>query len=153
MNEPSPQLFFETANAYQRPAALKAALELELFTKIGAGQPKRAEEIATASVASAAIQFSWLSRGGRLATRTTSCVCESASTSGRPIVPLAPMTAMRMSVSCAPRGRENVRPGSRVAPVAVIRTGAGVDGSQHRSRAEIEPHEKTLACCPAPETR
>jgi ubiquinone/menaquinone biosynthesis C-methylase UbiE len=52
MNEPSPQLFFETANAYQRPAALKAALELELFTKIGAGQPKRADEIATACNAS-----------------------------------------------------------------------------------------------------
>lgn len=32
---PSPNLFFETANAYQRSAALKAAIDLELFTAIG----------------------------------------------------------------------------------------------------------------------
>ena len=35
--EPSPQLFFDTVNAYQRSAALKAALELELFTAIAEG--------------------------------------------------------------------------------------------------------------------
>jgi ubiquinone/menaquinone biosynthesis C-methylase UbiE len=34
--QPSPDLFFETMNAYQRTAALKAALELDLFTAIGA---------------------------------------------------------------------------------------------------------------------
>ena len=33
----SPELFFETANAHQRSAALKTALELELFTKLGEG--------------------------------------------------------------------------------------------------------------------
>ncbi|CDM64526.1 class I SAM-dependent methyltransferase [Pyrinomonas methylaliphatogenes] len=33
--EPSPALFFETVNAYQRTAALKAAIELDLFTAIG----------------------------------------------------------------------------------------------------------------------
>lgn len=38
-NEPSPQLFWETVNAYQRTAALKAAIELELFTAIGEGIP------------------------------------------------------------------------------------------------------------------
>ena len=32
---PSPMLFFETANAYQRSAALKAAIDIELFTAIG----------------------------------------------------------------------------------------------------------------------
>ena len=32
---PSPNLFFETANAYQRSAALKAAVDLGLFTAIG----------------------------------------------------------------------------------------------------------------------
>ena len=32
---PSPMLFFEAANAYQRTAALKAAIELDLFTAIG----------------------------------------------------------------------------------------------------------------------
>lgn len=36
-NEPSPMLFFETANAFQRSAALKAAIELDLFTAIGQG--------------------------------------------------------------------------------------------------------------------
>jgi SAM-dependent methyltransferase len=35
---PTPQLFFQTANAYQRSQALKAALELDLFTAIGEGK-------------------------------------------------------------------------------------------------------------------
>ncbi len=35
--QPSPALFFDTINAYQRTAALKAAIELELFTAIGQG--------------------------------------------------------------------------------------------------------------------
>jgi ubiquinone/menaquinone biosynthesis C-methylase UbiE len=33
--QPSPVLFFETMNAYQRSAALKTAIELDLFTAIG----------------------------------------------------------------------------------------------------------------------
>ena len=43
---PSPQLFFETMNAYQRTSALKAAVDLGLFTAIG-GTPSSASEIAT----------------------------------------------------------------------------------------------------------
>lgn len=35
--QPSPELFFETMNAYQRTAALKAAIEIALFTAIGEG--------------------------------------------------------------------------------------------------------------------
>ncbi len=35
--EPSPLLFFETVSAYQRSAAMKAAVELDIFTHIGAG--------------------------------------------------------------------------------------------------------------------
>lgn len=35
--QPSPALFFETVSAYQRTEALKAALELDLFSAIGAG--------------------------------------------------------------------------------------------------------------------
>lgn len=35
---PSPTLFFETINAYQRTEALKAAIELDLFTAIGEGK-------------------------------------------------------------------------------------------------------------------
>ena len=35
--QPSPQLFFQTINAHQRTEALKAAIELELFTAIGEG--------------------------------------------------------------------------------------------------------------------
>ena len=42
---PSPQLFFETINAFQRTAALKAAVDLALFTAIG-GTPSTAAEIA-----------------------------------------------------------------------------------------------------------
>jgi ubiquinone/menaquinone biosynthesis C-methylase UbiE len=38
MPPPSPERFFETVNAYQRPAALKAAVELDLFTALGEGQ-------------------------------------------------------------------------------------------------------------------
>jgi len=36
--EPSPILFFETINAYQRTAAIKAALELDIFSAIADGQ-------------------------------------------------------------------------------------------------------------------
>ena len=35
--QPSPQLFFETVNAYQRTAALKAAIELDVFSLIARG--------------------------------------------------------------------------------------------------------------------
>ena len=35
--QPSPQLFFETINAYQRTEALKAAIELEVFTAVAEG--------------------------------------------------------------------------------------------------------------------
>ena len=35
--QPSPELFFDTLNAYQRTEALKAALELDIFTAIGEG--------------------------------------------------------------------------------------------------------------------
>lgn len=36
-SQPNPALIFETLNAYQRTAALKAAIELEVFTAIGEG--------------------------------------------------------------------------------------------------------------------
>jgi hypothetical protein len=35
--QPSPELFFETVNAFQRTAALNSAIELDLFTAIGEG--------------------------------------------------------------------------------------------------------------------
>ena len=35
--QPTPQLFFDTINAYQRTEALKTAIELEVFTAIGEG--------------------------------------------------------------------------------------------------------------------
>ncbi|MDQ5846988.1 MAG: methyltransferase domain-containing protein [Acidobacteriota bacterium] len=41
--QPSPQLFFQTINAYQRTQALKAAIELEIFTAIGEGNATSAE--------------------------------------------------------------------------------------------------------------
>ena len=44
-SQPSPELFFQTANAYQRSAAIKAAVELDVFTAIGEGK-QTAEEIA-----------------------------------------------------------------------------------------------------------
>src|ERR1044071_3126025 len=36
-SQPSPQLFFETINAFQKTAALKGAIELDLFTAIAEG--------------------------------------------------------------------------------------------------------------------
>lgn len=36
-NEPNPQLVWDTLNGYQRTAALRAAIELDLFTAIGEG--------------------------------------------------------------------------------------------------------------------
>ncbi len=48
---PSPALFFETISAYQRTEALRAAVELDLFTHIAAGQ-NTAEQIAIACKAS-----------------------------------------------------------------------------------------------------
>ena len=44
-HQPSPILFFETINAYQRSAALKAAIELDLFTAVAEGT-RTAEELA-----------------------------------------------------------------------------------------------------------
>ncbi len=41
--QPSPQLFFQTVNAHQRTEALKAAIELEVFTAIGEGNTTAAE--------------------------------------------------------------------------------------------------------------
>src|SRR4051794_40572191 len=35
--QPSPELFFQTINGYQRTAAMKAAIELGIFTAIGEG--------------------------------------------------------------------------------------------------------------------
>jgi hypothetical protein len=35
---PSPALFFDTVNTYQRTEALRAAIELDLFTLVATGQ-------------------------------------------------------------------------------------------------------------------
>jgi SAM-dependent methyltransferase len=51
MSQPSPELFFQTVNAYQRTAALKAALELEVFTTLGEGK-QTAQEVAARCQAS-----------------------------------------------------------------------------------------------------
>jgi 5-deoxy-D-glucuronate isomerase len=36
-HQPTPQLFLQTINSYQRTEALNAAIELEVFTAIGEG--------------------------------------------------------------------------------------------------------------------
>jgi ubiquinone/menaquinone biosynthesis C-methylase UbiE len=41
--QPSPQLFFQTVNAHQRTEALKAAIELEVFTAIAEGNATAAQ--------------------------------------------------------------------------------------------------------------
>lgn len=49
--QPSPEHFFETVNAYQRTAAIKTAIELDLFTAIGEGK-QTAQELAQRCAAS-----------------------------------------------------------------------------------------------------
>lgn len=44
---PSPALFFDTATAYQRTEALRAAVELDLFTHVAAGK-RTAEQLGQA---------------------------------------------------------------------------------------------------------
>jgi 2-polyprenyl-3-methyl-5-hydroxy-6-metoxy-1,4-benzoquinol methylase len=48
---PSPTLFFDTVNAYQRTEALRAAIEMDLFTQVAAGR-RTAEQLAQACQAS-----------------------------------------------------------------------------------------------------
>lgn len=48
---PSPALFFDTVNAYERTEALRAAIELDLFTLVSSGK-QTAEDIASACQAS-----------------------------------------------------------------------------------------------------
>jgi 2-polyprenyl-3-methyl-5-hydroxy-6-metoxy-1,4-benzoquinol methylase len=48
---PSPALFFDTVNAYQRTEALRAAIELDLFTQVASGQ-RTAAQLAVACQAS-----------------------------------------------------------------------------------------------------
>ena len=38
---PSPALFFDTISAYQRTEALRAAIELDLFSQVAAGARRR----------------------------------------------------------------------------------------------------------------
>jgi hypothetical protein len=50
MSDPSPALFLDTVNAYQRTEALLAAVELDLFTHVAAGRDT-APALATACAA------------------------------------------------------------------------------------------------------
>jgi len=49
--QPSPELFFQTVNSYQRTAALKAAVELDVFTAIAEGK-QTAQDVAARCEAS-----------------------------------------------------------------------------------------------------
>ena len=83
MTEPSPTLFFQTVNAYQRTAALKAALELGLFTAVGQGARTAkalaercdASERGTRILCDALTMFGFLTKHGQeyVATRNTAC--------------------------------------------------------------------------------
>lgn len=52
--QPTPQLFFQTINSYQRTEALKAAIELEVFTAIGEGNSAVPESLSGAKRQNAA---------------------------------------------------------------------------------------------------
>ena len=49
--QPTPQLFFDTATAYQRTATIKAAIEVDLFSAIAEGKTTPAEIAAHCSIA------------------------------------------------------------------------------------------------------
>ena len=49
--QPSPELFFQMVNSYQRTAAIRSAIELDVFTAIGEGA-RTAGEIAARCSAS-----------------------------------------------------------------------------------------------------
>lgn len=51
MPQPTPELFFQTVNAYQRTAAIRSAVELDVFTAIGEGA-RAASDIAARCSAS-----------------------------------------------------------------------------------------------------
>jgi 2-polyprenyl-3-methyl-5-hydroxy-6-metoxy-1,4-benzoquinol methylase len=51
LSKPDPAIIFETLNAFQRTAALKAAIELEIFTCIGAGHDTAAGIARTCGIA------------------------------------------------------------------------------------------------------
>ena len=55
--QPSPQLFFQTMNAYQRTEALKAAIELEVFTRIGEGKTTAAQIAQTCDAAERGVRI------------------------------------------------------------------------------------------------
>lgn len=54
---PSPASFFDTVNAYQRTEALKAAVELELFTHVAAGRATVADLAAATGAASRGVRI------------------------------------------------------------------------------------------------
>lgn len=55
--QPSPQLFFQTMNAFQRTEALKAGIELEVFTAIGEGNTTAATIASRCSAAERGIRI------------------------------------------------------------------------------------------------
>jgi hypothetical protein len=55
-NGPSPALFFDTVNAFQRTAALKTAVELDLFTHAAAGRSTAAELAAACGASSRGVR-------------------------------------------------------------------------------------------------
>lgn len=55
--QPSPQLFFQTMNAFQRTEALKAGIELEVFTAIGEGNTTAATIASRCSAAERGVRI------------------------------------------------------------------------------------------------
>src|SRR2546427_5131158 len=103
--QPSPERFFEVMNAYQQTAALKAAIELDLFTAIGEGaetgpalaQRCRASERGTRILSDYLVAMGFLSKGGSrfplpadsamfLDRRSPTCIASAAGFLGSPLL-------------------------------------------------------------------
>src|SRR2546422_9948489 len=103
--QPSPERFFEVMNAYQQTAALKAAIELDLFTAIGEGaetapalaQRCRASERGTRILCDFLVAIGFLSKDGSrysltadsamfLDRRSPACIASAAGFLGSPLL-------------------------------------------------------------------
>src|SRR2546426_3903444 len=103
--QPSPERFFEVMNAYQQTAALKAAIELDLFTAIGEGaetapalaQRCRASERGTRILCDYLVAIGFLSKDGSrysltadsamfLDRRSPACIASAAGFLGSPLL-------------------------------------------------------------------
>src|SRR3989449_2797767 len=128
--QPSPERFFEVMNAYQQTAALKAAIELDLFTAIGEGaetapalaQRCRASERGTRILCDYLVAIGFLSKDGSrysltadsamfLDRRSPACIASAAGFLGSPLLAAGFKDVAAAVRESGPGGRGKSTPG------------------------------------------